>query len=223
MKEIFMKNVLVIMGGGLNKRFNTDIPKYLLPTKKFDMVLTELLHGAHGFDETVLIINSVQEDLWNIKRYLKKKYPELKTIVLNKPTSSPTETIFVSGVLSRYPKDRLFFKDCDTTFNCCPIESYKGAETFVVKKFGFQVNKRYSIVLKNSVVVEKPKIPWYKWLCLYNANIGCYVFPPSSLRPLLFLKDPSCGVICGKLKCRMRKVKKYKNYENLSKYGALIK
>lgn len=217
-----MKKILVITGGGLNTRFNTDIPKYLLPSKNKQTILEDIILNSTDFDEVVLIINEKHEKLWCVKNYVGSIFKGIvKCIVLPKQTPNPVETIRVSGVLEKYPHDKLYFKDCDTVYKISGNEE-RIAETYTVKKFGFSVNKRYSILTKKGIV-EKPKIPWYKYLCVYNANIGCYVFPPCKLRPLLFLSEKSTGVLCGKLKPINVHVDKYMNFESLKKYGEIIK
>jgi len=221
-----MRNILVITGGGLNTRFHTDLPKYMLPGKEARTILKEILEKSTGFDETVLIINQRHERLWNISKYIKTtlENEKIKCIILPGPTNNPVSTIFSSGVLEKYKKDKLFFKDCDTVFDLnAKIENLKKAETWVVRKFGFQVNKKYSVINSKGKVIEKPKIPWYKYLCVYKANIGCYAFPPSFLRYFMFNGEPSVGVLCGKLKPKINIIKKYKNYESLKKYGELVK
>lgn len=221
------RKILVITGGGLNTRFNTDIPKYLLPTKDHRTILRAIIDSCKGFDEIVLIVNEFHERMWNVSSYVNKQVCKtVKCIVLEKQTKSPVETIYRSGVLQKYKKDKIYFKDCDTVYKI-KANADPEPETFVVKKFGFQVSGKYSIVNKDGSVVEKPKIPWYKWLHVYKANIGTYVFPPcgGDFRDALFMTNidhGSVGNLCGRLKPRVTEVKDYINFESLLMYGKIV-
>lgn len=227
MSKISPRKILVITGGGLNTRFNTDIPKYLLPTKNSRTILRAIIDSCKGFDEIVLIVNEFHERMWNVSSYVNKQVCKtVKCVVLEKQTKSPVETIYRSGVLQKYKNDKIYFKDCDTVYKI-KANADPEPETFVVKKFGFQVSGKYSIVNKDGSVVEKPKIPWYKWLHVYKANIGTYVFPPcgGDFRDALFMTNidhGSVGNLCGRLKPRVTEVKDYINFESLLMYGKIV-
>ena len=227
MSKLHSKKILVITGGGLNTRFNTDIPKYLLPTRNERTILEAIFKNCKGFDEVVLIVNEFHERMWHVTDYVKAQVNKtIKCIVLDKQTKSPVETIYRSGVLQKYKNDKIYFKDCDTVYKIVANDKPE-PETFVVKKFGFQVSGKYSIVNKDGSVVEKPKIPWYKWLHVYKANIGTYVFPPcgGDFRDALFLTNTdhgSVGNLCGRLKPTVTEVKDYINFESLLMYGKIV-